>query len=332
MPDFPDDTMVLAGDIGGTKINLGLFAKGKRRPLLRAMETYSSRDASGLEEIIDQFLDSHRVSVASACLGIAGPVIHGRSKTTNLPWEISEAKIKRRYSWSRVRLINDLAATVLAIPLLERRELYLLNEKKAMRKKNVGLVAPGTGLGVALLVWSGDRYVPVPSEGGHMDFGPNSQAEVGLWQYLHRRFGHVSVERVLSGPGLVNIYTWLKNSRRYKEPVWLTKKIREHDPANVIAGAALNGKNPLAAEALRMFVTIFGAVAGNVALAGMTTGGMYLGGGITPKILPLLKDEVFLGAFENKGRFRKLLQGIPVRAILNDKAALLGAAQCALLF
>jgi glucokinase len=296
------------------------------------METYSSRDARGIEELIDQFLDKHRISVASACLGIAGPVVNGRSKTTNLPWEVSEAKIKRRFRWSRVRLVNDLAATALAIPLLGGREICLLNEKRPSRGQNVGLVAPGTGLGVAFLVWSGDRYMPVSSEGGHMDFGPNNQAEVALWQYLRRRYGHVSMERVLSGSGLFNIYGWLKHSGRHKEPPWLAKKIRESDPPKVITEAALNRKTPLAVAALKMFVAIFGAVAGNLALTGMTTGGMYLGGGIPPKILPLLKDGLFMAAFENKGRFRQFLEKISVRVILNDKAALLGAAQCACLF
>jgi glucokinase len=324
------ETLALAGDIGGTKTSLGVYAKGKRRPSLKVAETYSSRDASGLGDIIGQFLEKTGVSVHRACFGVAGPIQRGRVKTTNLPWEVSEVGIKRRFGWSQVRLVNDLAATALGIPLLGSRELCLLNDKRPSKGQNMGLLAPGTGLGMALLVWSGDRYIPLSSEGGHMDFGPNTPAEMDLWQYLRRRFGHVSMERALSGPGLFNIYGWLKHSGRYKEPAWLSRKIGEHDPPMVITEAALDRKIPLAVAALKMFVGIFGAVAGNLALAGMTTGGMYLGGGIPPKILPRLKDYGFLETFENKGRFREFMHKIPVRVVLNDKAALLGAAQCAL--
>ena len=322
-------TLVLAGDIGGTKTNVGLYAKGTRRPLLKAIKTYSSQDASGLEDIINRFLKDTGASVRRACFGVAGPIQKGRVKTTNLPWEVSEIGIKRRFGWSQVRLINDLAATALGIPLLLPRELCLLNNKRTSKGQNMGLLAPGTGLGMALLVWTGDRYISMPSEGGHMDFGPNTLAEIDLWKYLHRRFGHVSLERALSGPGLFNIYQWLRDSGRYKEPVWLSRKIREYDPSKVISEAALDRKTPLAVAALKMFIGIFGAVAGNLALAGMTTGGMYLGGGIPPKILPRLNDYGFLEAFENKGRFKAFVHKIPVRVILYDKAALLGAAHCA---
>lgn len=322
-------TLVLAGDIGGTKTNLGLYAKGTRRPLLKVIKTYSSREALGLEDIIAQFLQNTGASVGRACFGIAGPIQRGHVKTTNLPWEISEVGIKRRFGWSQVRLINDLTATAIGIPLLQSRELCPLNDNKPWKGQNMGLLAPGTGLGMALLVRAGDRYIPVSSEGGHMDFGPNTLAEMDLWKFLRRNFGHVSIERALSGPGLFNIYRWLKQSGRYKEPVWLSRKIGEHDPPRVISEAALERKTPLAVAALKMFVAIFGAMAGNLALAGMTTGGVYLGGGIPPKILPRLKDYGFLEAFENKGRFKAFVHKIPVRVILYDKAALLGAAQCA---
>jgi glucokinase len=323
-----DETLVLAGDIGGTKTSLGVYAKGKRRPSLKVIKTYPSREASGLEDIIGQFLEKTGISVDRACFGVAGPIEKGRVKTTNLPWEVSVVGIRRRFGWPQVRLINDLAATALGMLLLGRREICLLNDKRPSKGQNVGLLAPGTGLGMALLVWCGHRYIPVSSEGGHMDFGPNTPAEMDLWHYLRRRFGHVSMERALSGPGLFNIYRRLKHSGRYKEPAWLSRKIGEHDPPRVITEAALDRKTPLAVAALKMFVGIFGSVAGNLALAGMTTGGMYLGGGIPPKILPRLKDYGFLEAFENKGRFKAFVHNIPVRVILYDKAALLGAAQC----
>jgi glucokinase len=324
-----NNTFVLAGDIGGTKTNLGLFQRGKTRPIFKVMETYSSREAPNLEHIIGRFFEKHKVTIASACFGVAGPVKGGRSKTTNLPWTISEKSIKKRFKWNRVILINDLTATAYAIPLLSNKELHALNKAKARKGQNLGLVAPGTGLGMALLIWVGNRYIPVASEGGHADFGPNDLMEAELWEYLYKRWDHVSVERVLSGSGLFNIYLWLRDSSRHTEPEWLAKKIKAMDPARAISEAAMDRRDPLCEEAMEIFVSIFGSVAGNLALMGMTTGGVYLGGGIPPKILPKLDEETFMHAFTNKGRFKDLLEKIPVRVILNDRAALLGAAHCA---
>ncbi|MGD8776527.1 MAG: glucokinase [Syntrophobacterales bacterium] len=330
MKNPESDLFVLAGDIGGTKTNLGFFRQGRTRPAAKVIETYSSREAPNLEWIIARFLDKHQVPVQSACFGIAGPVINGRCQTTNLPWYVAEDKIKKRFEWAHVSLINDLTATAHAIPLLNSRELFRLNKAKSRKGQNLALVAPGTGLGKALLIFRDGEYVPVPSEGGHIDFSPNTEAEIKLWRYLHKRFGHVSVERVLSGPGLVNIYLWLKDTGRHRIPTWLARNMEEMDPARAITEAALDGKHPVCVAALNMFVSIFGAVAGNLALIAMTTGGVYLGGGIPPKILPKLKESMFMQAFTNKGRFSELLEKIPVRVILNEQAALLGAAHCAL--
>lgn len=326
-----DECVVLAGDIGGTKTNLGLFLKGKRRPLVKAFETYSSTEAPNLECIIDQFLERHQVSIAGACFGVAGPVKNGRCKITNLPWDVSERKLKNRFGWNRACLINDLTATAYAVPLLNKRELFPLNQVKTAKGENLGLIAPGTGLGMALLVCRDGDYIPLPSEGGHSDFAPKDEAEVALWQYLHQRVGHVSAERVLSGPGLFIIYCWLKFTGQGTEPSWLAEKMnRDDDPSRVISGAALVEKESLCVKALDLFVSIFGAVAGNLALTGLTSGGIYLGGGIPPRILPKLKENIFMKAFTDKGRFKGLLKQIPVQVIINDKAALLGAAQCAL--
>lgn len=322
--------MVLTGDIGGTKTNLGLFSKGKNRPRLEIFESFSSRDESKLEDIIARFLEIHPQPVSGACFGIAGPAVGGRSKTTNLPWVISEDNIKKRFKWSRVRLINDLTATALAVPFLRGDELYPLNVNRKGRAQNLALIAPGTGLGQSLLIYEKGEYVPIPSEGGHVDFAPGSEEEIELWKYLHGQFGHVSIERILSGPGLRNIYRWLKASGRYKEPPFLAKMIRVMDPAKVITQAALDHKSAICRKALNHFVSILGAASGNLALTGMATGGVYLGGGIPPKILPAIKDGPFMKSFTNKGRFKSLLEKIPVRVILNDKAALLGAAHCAL--
>jgi glucokinase len=329
MTSTNNETIVLAGDIGGTKTNLGLFLKGKRRPLLKVIETYASQEAPNLEHVIDTFLKRHKVTIASGCFGVAGPVLQGRCKITNLPWEVSEAQIKRRFRWDHVHLINDLAATAVAIPLLNSREFLSLNNARARKGENIALVAPGTGLGQALLIFRDGKYIPVPSEGGHVDFSPNNDAEVTLWRYLHERYGHVSIERVVSGLGLRNIYSWMKDSGQYSEPEWLRKRLRDMDPARAISEAAINDKEPLCVATLDMFVSTFGAVSGNLALTGMTTGGVYLGGGISPKILPKLKEGIFMKAFRDKGRFGGILEKIPVRVILNDRVALLGAGHLA---
>jgi glucokinase len=267
--------------------------------------------------------------MTSACFGIAGPVVNGRCRTTNLPWEVSEVRIRRRFGFRHVRLINDLEATARAIPLLESREVFSLNRARVRKGQSLALVAPGTGLGESLLIFRDGKYRPISSEGGHADFSPNNEEELSLWQYLHKRLGHVSKERVLSGPGLLNIYSWHKASGRHREPRWLVRKIKEMDPARAITEVALGDRHPLCVDSLSMFVSIFGAVAGNLALTGMTTGGVYLGGGIPPKILPKLRESIFMKAFTNKGRFKELLERIAVRVILNEKAALLGAAECA---
>jgi len=326
MGKLENKPFVLAGDIGGTKTNMGLFQKGKSRPILKHFEIYSSREAANLEEIIQQFQKKYAITVGCAAFGIAGPVFDGRCKTTNLPWEVSEDRIKKRFGWPCVSLINDLAATALAIPMLSNKEVFLLNRAISRKMKNIALIAPGTGLGKALIIFQNGNYVPLSSEGGHADFAPNSDIEIDLWKHLHKRFGHVSVERVLSGPGLFNIYSWLKDSGRYREASWIAQKIKEDDPARVITEAGLDGKDSLCVEALKMFVSILGAVSGNLALTGMTTGGVYLGGGIPPKILPILKKGLFMNAFKAKGRFSDMLEKIPVKVILNDRAALMGAA------
>lgn len=324
-----DLPMVLAGDIGGSKTHLGLYRLGKGRPGLILLETYSSRDFSNLEDLVSRFLKAHPVSVQAVCFGVAGPVMGGKCRTTNLPWEVSEIRLKRRFKGSRVRLLNDLTATALAIPLLAARERITLNPVRPARRGNLGLVAPGTGLGEALLVFDGRKYIPVPSEGGHADFPVSSADHLDLWRYLRERYSHVSVERVLSGPGLVNIYSWLRDSGRFRESPHIGMRLGGTDPARVISEEGLRGEDPLCREALYQFVALLGAEAGNMALKGMTLGGVFLGGGIPPKILGALKEGPFLEAFFHKGRFAALMRRIPVRVILNDKTALLGAALCA---
>ncbi len=325
-----ENPIILAGDIGGTHTRLGLFTAGKRRPRRGIEETFPSQEARGLEEIIERFLAKHEKDIMGACFGIAGPVEKNRTKTTNLPWEVVGSKIRERFGFQHVRLINDVAATIRAVPLLTSNELFILNKGRSIKEGSVGLVAPGTGLGQALMVWVDGRVVAMPTEGGHADFAPANGREIELWRHFHERFGHVSIERVISGPGLSHIYAWLKETSAHEEPAWLSRALEESDPPKVIANAGLDGKDALCSDALDLFVSILGRVCGNLALTGLTLGGLYLGGGIPPRILPALKQDTFMKAFTDKGRFRDLLSRIPVRVILNDKAALLGAADCAL--
>jgi len=321
--------VVLAGDIGGTKTNVGLFVMGKKRPKPLVIESFASREAPHLENLVDRFLKSHPAPISSACFGIAGPVINGRCKTTNLPWVVSETSLQRRFHWRHVRLLNDLAATALAVPLLRRSERVSLNKGNMQKKGTLALLSPGTGLGQAMLAYQDGEYVPLSSEGGHVSFSPTTEREIDLWRYLRKKFGHVSVERVLSGPGLVNIYSWLRDSGRFKEPLWLKVLMREGDAAKAISESALRKKQALCLESLRFYVSMLGSAAGNLALTSMAVGGVYLGGGIPPKILPALKQGVFLKTLTAKGRFSDLLSRIPVHVIVNDKAALLGAAHAA---
>ncbi len=330
MAESNDNTFVLAGDIGGTKTNLGLFSKTKGPLIPEAFEVFSSAREPDLPHMLRQFYKRHPRPVAQACFGVAGPVVNGVAKTTNLPWDVSEELIKTAFGLKRVRLVNDVAATAMAITLLPQENFSPLNHGAAEKGQNLALIAPGTGLGLALVSCQNGVYEPISSEGGHADFAPNSEVELDLWRYLHRTFGHVSIERVLSGTGLVNIYEWLVASEKRDTPDWLKEMFAKMDPARVISETALTNKDSGCVKALDRFVSIFGAVAGNVALTGMAAGGVYLGGGIPPKILSKLKDGSFMRAFANKGRFQSLLEKIPVQVVLNDRAALIGAAHYAL--
>jgi glucokinase len=325
--------MILAGDIGGTKSNLGLFElEGGTLRLVRSAK-YRSPDFSGLPALIEAFL-AEGVAMGgldAACFGIPGPVIDNRASTPNLAWVVDGAAVAAESGVPRVVLINDLVATAEGIPLLAADEIAVLQAGTAEREGNRALIAAGTGLGMALIPRVGAGWVPVPSEGGHMDFAPRTEDEIGLMRYLRERFGRVSAERVVSGPGLFNIYQYLRDIGPLPE----TPQVREalaggKDPARVIGEAALAGPDTgcaLCGRALEMFVAAYGAAAGNLALLGTATGGVWLGGGIAPKILPRLTDGLFLQTFVAKGRFVPFLEKVPVRVILNDRAALLGAAR-----
>jgi len=326
----PEPRHVLAGDVGGTKTNLAIFGLGAQRPEIVEAESLPSAEFASLGDALERFLKRHPARIDSACFGIAGPVIDGQCRATNLPWVVSEQEIRDRFAWSAVRLVNDLTATALAVGMLRQEELRSLSSPRGVANGNVGIVAPGTGLGIALLVRSDGKEYPVPSEGGHVDFAARNDDEVDLWRYLRRGgLHHVSVERVLSGPGIFSIYSWLRHRGPHREPLWLAEKLTSGDPAAAITQAALVEREPIAVATLDVFVSLLGAVSGNLALTGMTSGGIYLGGGIPPRILPKLEEGKFLEAFVDKGRFRDMLSAVPVHVILNDRAALLGAARCA---
>ncbi len=318
--------IVLSGDIGGTKTNLALFSRGKTRPVLKFFQTYPSRKYLSLEKIIEEFLPVNPRSLAMACLGIAGPVMDGKVKTTNLPWEISETRIMEKFGFGKAKLINDLTATALSVPLLKHKDTVYLNRVRASKNGNIVVLAPGTGTGVAFLFNDNGRYEALPSEGGHADLASLTQNQDDLIRYLRNRYGRVSMERVISGNGLINIYDWLKETGRFREPEALKELLENGDPAEIISKNAIDNRYAICTEALREFVSILGAAAGNLALTVMALGGVYLGGGIPPKIIPALSQGAFMESFEYKGRFSGLMKKIPVRIIVNNRAALYGAA------
>ncbi len=324
--------LILAGDIGGTNARLALFSWKNGLPALEALEVFSSREHPRLESVLDAFLARHAEPVAAACVGIAGPVKDNEVYATNLPWIIEAAPLAARLGLERVELINDLEANAHGLKALGPEDLAVLNAGAPNAKGNMALVAAGTGLGEASLPWNGHDHVPVASEGGHVDFAPRDELEIELLRYLIGQCrGRVSYERVLSGMGLDNIYRFLRDTGRGEEEAWLAEQLADGDRPAVIAAAALAGRSELCARALDLFVSVYGAEAGNVALKFLASGGLYLGGGIAPKILAKLQEPVFMRSFLQKGRLRPFLEGVPVRVILNDKTALLGAARRAFL-
>lgn len=321
--------MLLAGDIGGTKTSLAVYSPeaGPRAPV--AQSTFPSGSYPSLETIVQEFLERVKLPIERASFGVAGPVVAGKAKITNLPWTIEESRLKDALDLESVTLLNDLEAIAHGIPFLQPVDLYTLNEGRPQPGGALAVVAPGTGLGEAFLVWEGTRYRVHPSEGGHVDFGPADSLQVELVRFLRRRYDHVSYERVCSGRGLPNLYAFLKESGHAPEPAWLAKRLAAaSDPAPVIVNAALEDTEgcELCTATLNLFVSILGAEAGNMTLKVMATGGVFLGGGIPPRILPMLEGGRFMQAFRHKGRFVELLENVPVHVIRNPALALFGAA------
>ncbi len=330
--DAMENHLYLAGDIGATKTILALFSKKNGLDPLHE-KSYASGSYASLDAIIDDFFAQTGTSATVACFGVAGPVRQGRAIITKLPWQPDSTMLQAAHGFSQVILINDLVATGYALPHLAQDDFHTINPGINTADGAMGIIAPGTGLGEVIFTREGARYIAVPSEGGHTDFGPSSDAEVLLLDFLKKKYGHVSYDRICSGRGIPDIYIFLKTLQLAAEPDWLAELLsRTDDPTPVIVDAALDESTPCAicTKTLQLFVSILAAEAGNLALKGLTTGGIYLGGGIPPRILPYLTPETFMASFTNKGRMSYLLQDMPVRVILNPKAALIGAASCSL--
>lgn len=317
--------MLLAADIGATKTAVALFSRqsGLDRPL--ASRTFASRDYPSLEALLRQFLQGSDARPAIASLGLPGPVRGRRAEITNLPWVVEARALERGLGIPAVRLLNDLAATAHALPSLRPDQLVTLQGGQADPAGNLAVVAPGTGLGEAFLVRDGRRHRPVASEGGHADFAPTTPLQLELLGFLLRSQEHVSYERVCSGSGLPQLYAFLRQAGRYPEPAWLTERLEAaEDPTPVIVEAA--GEEPIARATLELLVEILGAEAGNLALRVMATGGVYLAGGLPPRLLPWLRRGPFLAAFRRKGRLAELLERVPVHVVTDPAVALRGAA------
>ena len=318
--------VILAGDIGGTKTVLGLFEVRELERSLVREATYRSADFPGLETLVRLFLDADAsVPIAAACFGVPGVVVDGGVTTTNLPWTLEAKTLRHAIPSPAVTLINDLEAAAWGVVRLTPPQLVSLQDG-SRRRGHKALIAAGTGLGEALIVDDGEREIVIASEGGHADFAPRTEEESALLDYLRREFDHVSYERVLSGPGLLNIYRFLRDTRGRVEPRWLADRLHAGDPSEVVSEVGLAGDDPNCVEALDMFASVYGAEAGNLALKVVALGGVYIGGGIAPKIRSKLAEGGLVAAFRAKGRFAPLMQSIPIRLALETRAPLLGAA------
>jgi len=321
--------MILAGDIGGTKTNLAYFIAEGQRLTARFVRSYPSQQYRSLTEVVERMLADHPADVTGAAFGIAGPVVDGRSKLTNLGWEVDASDVAKVLGVNSVGLVNDLQATAYGTLRLAPDEMMLLNPGIPQSKAPIAVIAAGTGLGESALVWDGKRYRAIPSEGGHTDFGPRNEVEIELLRFLNKKYRRTSYERIVAGPGFVNLYEFFRSKAEYPEPEWLREKIVSGDPSAEISQAGVEEKDQVCVRVVETIASLYGAEAGNLALKILATGGVYVCGGIAPKILPMIQKH-FMDAFVAKGRYANLMKQMPVRVVLNDKTALIGAAHYAL--
>ena len=320
--------MILAGDIGATRTRLAAFETEGNRIQRVVEKTYMSQEHAGLPEILAQFIRAEGIPVHSACLGVAGPVRAGRSKISNLPWIIDSRELAKQLKLDFVGLLNDLEAYAYGIDALDSKDFITLSEGSEDAEGNRAVISARTGLGVAGLYWDGFRHHPFACEGGHADFAPRNDLEMQLLAYLQKKYGRISCERILSGPGIRNIYEFLRDEHKAEEPAWLHDQIASApDPPALISQLALEGKAAICDQTLSIFVSVFGAETGNCALNFMSTGGIFIGGRIAAKNVTRMKDPVFMKSFLDKGRMEALLQDVPVKIILNDDCGLIGAAR-----
>jgi len=320
--------MILAGDVGGTKTSLALYRREARGLLRNRTATYRSREHAGLDPILRDFLRGG-ATVERACIGVAGPVEDGRCRLTNLDWEVDEVSLRRTLGVRDAYLINDLQATASSLPFLQESDRAVIQKGDPDPRGNMAVLSAGTGLGEGFLVGSGAGYIPLASEGGHVDFAPRDEREMRLHAFLRARHGRVSVERVLSGPGLHDVYRFLREEERMAEEPGIAAEVAGGEPQHAIVRHGLAGGQGACAETVRIFCSLYGAEAGNLALQYLATGGVFLGGGIAPAILTALRRGEFLSAFLDKGRMRALLSRVPVAVFLDPGAPLLGAASFA---
>jgi len=322
--------VIVAGDIGGTNARLATFEVQAGRLLLTNEIIYPSRSAPDLETIVRRFVEDVRPAATTAALGVAGPVKDGRTETPNLPWVVDAVRLAGILGVPKVTLLNDLKANAYGLRHLGPTDFAMLQPGAADAVGNQAILSAGTGLGAAGLYWDGERHRPFATEGGHADFAPRTRLEADLMEDIAREKGRVSAERILSGSGLVRVYRFLRARSGQPEPPALTERFATEDPAAVVSRCAMDDVDPVCVQALELFVSVYGAEAGNIALRMLATGGVFLGGGIAPKILPRFKrDGLFMTAFLDKGRMQALLESVPVLVVLNDRAALWGAAHCA---
>lgn len=320
--------MYLVGDIGGTKTNIAVLEQSDKRFKTVFEKSFPSKDYDSLQTILkdNSTFDIRHSKISCACFGVAGPVKNGLCDATNLPWLVDSKKIAEvlNISSNNVFLLNDLEAAAYGIDVLEEKDQFVLNKGNPQEHGARCLISAGTGLGESIIFWDGKKYKPCPSEGGHSDFAPRNKIEIDLLNYLINKYGRISYERILSGPGLLNVYSFFKDTAYQNTPGWLVDRLKKEDPSAVISEIGMTKKDECCEKALDLFISVYGAEAGNLALKCLATGGVYIGGGIAPKIIEKIKDGAFIQAFTHKGRLSVMVSQIPVKVILNDKIPLLG--------